>query len=107
MAGGPVPICKTSDVPENTVRLFEIEGRHVAVYNVDGTFYATDDECTHGAASLSEGVVDGDVIECPLHFACFDVRTGALLSGPIATNVPVYEVRVEGETVYVRQGHVR
>jgi 3-phenylpropionate/trans-cinnamate dioxygenase ferredoxin subunit len=54
-----------------------------------------------------QGRLRGAVIECPLHFACFDVRTGALLSGPVATDIPVYEVRVEAGTVYVRQGHRR
>jgi nitrite reductase/ring-hydroxylating ferredoxin subunit len=98
MAG--VAICKTSDVPENSVRFFEIEGRHLAVYNVDGTFYATDDECTHGAASLSEGVVDGDVIECPLHFGAFHIPTGKPVAAPCSIPLRTYKVQViDGDVI--------
>ena len=61
------------------------------------------DACGHQRAPLSRGRLEGQVVECPLHFARFDVRTGALLWGPIAEDVPVYEVRVDGEMVYVRR----
>jgi nitrite reductase/ring-hydroxylating ferredoxin subunit len=52
---------------------------------------------------LSRGKLEGDVVECPLHFARYDVRSGALLSGPVAAPVVCYTVRVEGDTVYVKQ----
>ena len=63
--------------------------------NVEGTFYALSDVCGHLRAPLSRGRLDGYSVECPLHFARFDVRTGALIDGPVATDVPTYQVRVE------------
>ena len=55
-----------------------------------------------GGATLDGGLV-GHVIECPLHYATFDVRTGKLLSGPVSADVPTYEVQVKDDTVYVRR----
>ena len=66
-------------------------------------FYALRDSCGHRQAPLSKGTLAGRVIECPLHFATFDVRTGKLLSGPASADVPTYEVRVEEDTVYVKR----
>jgi nitrite reductase/ring-hydroxylating ferredoxin subunit len=72
--------------------------------NVEGIFYALCDVCGHRQAPLSRGRLLGYLIECPLHFAQFDVRTGELVNGPVSTAVPIYEVRVAGETVYVKRG---
>jgi nitrite reductase/ring-hydroxylating ferredoxin subunit len=52
---------------------------------------------------LSRGRLDGHVVECPLHFAQFDLRTGKLVDGPVSADVPVYKVRVEGDTVFVER----
>src|SRR3989454_10157922 len=59
--------------------------------------------CGHRQAPLSKGTLEGHVIECPLHFATFDVRTGKLLSGPVAEDVPTYQVQVKDDTVYVKR----
>jgi nitrite reductase/ring-hydroxylating ferredoxin subunit len=101
MADGPVPVCKTSDVPSNSAKYVEVEGRNLAVYNLDGTFYATDDECTHGAASLSEGILDGDVIECTLHFGAFHIPTGKPVAAPCSIALRTYRVEVVGDDVLV------
>jgi nitrite reductase/ring-hydroxylating ferredoxin subunit len=98
---------KVSDLRPGQMKWVAVDRERVLLVNVDGAYYALKDQCGHQRAPLSRGKLRGQVVECPLHFACFDVRTGALLSGPVATDVPVYEVRVEGETVYVRHGHVR
>jgi 3-phenylpropionate/trans-cinnamate dioxygenase ferredoxin component len=77
-------------------------GRHwVAVYNVDGQYYAIDDVCTHDGGPLAEGEQRGHVVECPRHGAQFDVRTGQVLTAPAYTDVPAYEVRVEGDEIQV------
>ena len=60
-------VCAVSDVPENSVQRFEIGTSVFAVYNIGGTFYATDNECTHGSASLADGILEGGIIECTLH----------------------------------------
>jgi nitrite reductase/ring-hydroxylating ferredoxin subunit len=70
--------------------------------NVEGVFYALSDVCGHRNAPLSRGKLMGHLIECPLHFAQFDVRTGELVNGPVSTRVAIYQVRVEDDTVYVK-----
>ena len=77
-----VKICPASDVAEGSVKSFEVGNNVIAVYNVDGEFFATDNECTHGAASLAEGILEGDVIECTLHFGAFNVKTGEAVQAP-------------------------
>jgi nitrite reductase/ring-hydroxylating ferredoxin subunit len=104
MADAPVPVCKVSDVPSNSIKFVTIEGRNLAVYNVDGTFYATDDECTHGAASLSEGVIDGDVVECPFHFGAFHIPTGKPVAAPCSIPLRTYETQVVEDNVIVNLG---
>jgi nitrite reductase/ring-hydroxylating ferredoxin subunit len=96
-----VPLCATTEVAENTVKLVEAGGRTLAVYNIDGTFYATDDECTHGAASLSDGILDGDVIECTMHFGAFDVKTGKPVQEPCSIALRTYKVVVQDDQVFV------
>lgn len=98
MADGPIPVCRTSDVPNNSVKFYMVDGRSVALYNIDGAVYATDDECTHGAASLSEGTLDGDVIECPLHFGAFHIPSGKPIAAPCSVPIRTYRVDiVDGE----------
>ncbi len=62
-----MPLCKTEDVPVGEARKVETAGLTLAVFNVDRAFYVTDDHCTHGPGSLSEGFLEGDVIECNFH----------------------------------------
>jgi nitrite reductase/ring-hydroxylating ferredoxin subunit len=100
---GFVPVTMASALSPGTMTWVAIEQERVLLANVNGAFYALRDFCGHRGAPLSKGKLAGHVIECPLHFACFDVRTGKLLSGPTAADVPAYEVRVEGDTVYVKR----
>jgi len=95
-----VPLCATNDVAENTVRLVEAGGRALAVYNIEGTFYATDDECTHGAASLADGILDGHIIECTMHFGAFDVKTGKPVQEPCSIPLRTYKVVVQDDQVF-------
>jgi nitrite reductase/ring-hydroxylating ferredoxin subunit len=94
-------VCAVSDVPENAVKSFEIGTTTLAVYNIGGTFYATDNECTHGAASLADGILDGDVIECTLHFGAFEVKTGKAVSAPCFVPLRTYKVAVKDGQVLV------
>jgi nitrite reductase/ring-hydroxylating ferredoxin subunit len=79
----------------------EVGEQPIAIWNVEGEFFATTDTCTHEEASLSEGDLWGEVVECPLHGAQFDVRTGAVLSLPALFPIATYPVKVEGGAVYV------
>jgi naphthalene 1,2-dioxygenase ferredoxin component len=81
-----------------------VEGRELAICRVKGQFFATDDECTHGQAALSEGVVVGDVLECPLHQGRFCVRTGQPRGGPVNIPLRIYPTRNEGGKVFVEIG---
>ncbi|GAC1400438.1 MAG: non-heme iron oxygenase ferredoxin subunit [Chloroflexota bacterium] len=89
----------------NVVRV-EISGVPVAVWNVRGEFYATADTCTHEEASLAEGDLWDEVIECPLHGAQFDVTSGKVLCLPAIFSLDTYPVKVEDDGVYVGWGTV-
>jgi 3-phenylpropionate/trans-cinnamate dioxygenase ferredoxin subunit len=101
MRDGFVPVATTSELEPGTMTRVVIDRERVLVANVDGTFYAIQDSCGHRQAPLSKGKLEGCVVECPLHFAVFDVRTGKFLDGPTAADVPIYAVHVNEETVYV------
>jgi 3-phenylpropionate/trans-cinnamate dioxygenase ferredoxin subunit len=96
-----VKVAQVADIPPGRGRLVEVGGRLIALFNCAGTFYALDDTCTHAAASLSEGYLEGTAVECPLHGARFDLRTGAALWSPAFVPVATYAVRVDGPDVLV------
>ena len=75
--------------------------KEIALYNLGGEFYATDDVCTHAYASMSDGYVEGDQIECPLHGACFEIKTGKALTPPANRDLATYPVKIEGDTILV------
>jgi nitrite reductase/ring-hydroxylating ferredoxin subunit len=100
---GFVAVARVSDLAPGEMRFAAVEGERIVLAHVEGSFYALRDVCGHRNAPLSRGKLEGCVIECPLHFAQFDMRTGKLVDGPISADVPVYEVRVEGDTVYARR----
>lgn len=99
--------CSAADLEDCGILRIEPPGRRpVAVYRLGGEFYATDDTCTHGNASLAEGDVDEEgVVECPFHAGTFDVRTGEALSLPCVLPLKTYPVIVEDGAVYVDLEH--
>ncbi|NLU69918.1 bifunctional 3-phenylpropionate/cinnamic acid dioxygenase ferredoxin subunit [Streptomyces sp. HNM0574] len=95
-----IPVCRLEDLPEGeSVRI--ATQPPIAVFHADGEVYAIDDTCTHQDASLSEGFLEGCFIECPLHEASFDLRTGAPTCLPARRPVRTHRVTVEDGTVYV------
>ena len=96
-----VEICRVADVPEGEVRAFSVGTREIAVYHLEDGFHATDDLCTHGNASLADGVIDGDAIECPLHLGTFDIRTGAATAAPCSVALACYKVKIAAEMLLV------
>ena len=94
-------VCAVSDIAENSVKSFEVGTTTLAVYNVGGTFYATDNECTHGAASLADGILEDGIIECTMHFGAFDVKTGAAVQAPCHIPLRTYKVAVKDGQVLV------
>ena len=103
MQDGFVPVTRASELLPGAMTWVAIDRERVLIANVDGVYYALQDACGHRQAPLSKGTLRGYALECPLHFALFDVRTGKLLSGPASADVPTYQVRVEGDTVYVKR----
>jgi len=99
---GFVAVARVSELAAGEMKFAAVDGQRIVLANVEGRFYALRDVCGHRNAPLSRGRLVGHLIECPLHFALFDLRTGKLIDGPISTDVPAYEVRVDGETVYVK-----
>jgi len=98
-----VPVTATFELSPGMMKWVVVDRERVLIANVEGVFYALRDACGHRQAPLSKGRLEGYVIECPLHFATFDVRTGKLLSGPVAEDVPIYAVEVKDDTVYVKR----
>jgi nitrite reductase/ring-hydroxylating ferredoxin subunit len=94
-------LCRTTDVEEGGALRVAAAGLVFAVFNVDGTFFVTDDACTHGPGSLSEGYVDGEVVECNFHGGQFNVRTGEVVSPPCMVPVRSYHVTVEDGRVII------
>ncbi len=94
-------LCKTSDIPPGTGKQFEANGKTIAVFNVDGKFYAIDDTCTHAAASLSEGTIEGCEVVCPWHGATFDLQSGKASSLPAVKGVQTYPVMIEEDTLKI------
>ena len=85
-----------ADLPPGQIGLVVVDGDDVAVYNIAGKFYATDNYCTHADGPLNEGYLDGYSVVCPWHDSCFDVRDGSVLRGPAREPVKAYRVVVEG-----------
>ena len=77
-----VKVASLSELHERSCRRVEVAGRKIGLFLLDGEVFAIDDTCTHAEASLCEGEIDGDEIVCPLHFATFDIKTGACTGPP-------------------------
>jgi nitrite reductase/ring-hydroxylating ferredoxin subunit len=102
-AGMPqrIELCSTDDLAPGDAMKVETPAGDLAVFNVGGAFFVTDDACTHGQASLAEGFVDGEVVECYLHSGQFNVRTGEAVSAPCTAPVKTYPAIVEGGKIFV------
>ena len=92
-----IEACSTSDIDREDVRRFVHGGRIYALYHSpDGKFYATDGRCTHEGFPLTEGLVIGNIIECPKHNGRFDYRTGQAKAAPACIDLKTYPAKVEG-----------
>ena len=94
-------VCEVGDIEPGTGRCFNVEGELVSVFNSEGEFYAVADTCTHADASLADGELFGEEIECPLHFARFNLKTGAATAPPAHEDLKTYLVRVRNGEVEV------
>lgn len=97
-----VDICKVSDIPIGEARMILVNEVAVGIFNVSGTFFAIDDACPHAGASLSRGIVEGDVVRCRIHHWRFCIRNGIYLDEiKPSCNVRDYPVRVVGDQIQI------
>jgi nitrite reductase/ring-hydroxylating ferredoxin subunit len=101
MSDNWIQVAKLDDVPEDSTFVVSVAGEPVCLYNLGGKIYATHDICTHAHASLAEGFIDGENIECPLHQGLFHIPTGKAVSPPVEEDLRVYVVKVEGDQIFV------
>src|SRR5262249_1517706 len=99
-----IELCNASDVDVGAVLKVEKDDLTLAVFNLDGEFFVTDDHCTHGPGSLSEGFVEGDVVECNFHGGQFNIRTGAVVAPPGMVPIKTHPPVVEGGKVLIQGG---
>ena len=92
---------KASDIPRGGLALIDVGGTRITVANVDGSYYAFDDACTHEQCSLAEGDLDGLTVICMCHGAEFDVSTGAVLAPPATVPLRTYPIRVADDTLQI------
>ena len=91
-----VRVASTEEIPNGQAKLVEVDGNEIAVFNVDGSFHAIDNSCTHVGGPLCEGEISGAEVTCPWHGAVFDVTSGQVLGPPAGSDVNRYNVRVAG-----------
>ncbi|HET8628933.1 MAG TPA: bifunctional 3-phenylpropionate/cinnamic acid dioxygenase ferredoxin subunit [Thermomicrobiales bacterium] len=96
-----VKVARVDEIAPETALRVEVGDEPIAVFNLDGEFYAICDTCSHEEASLSDGDIFGDVVECPLHGSQFDIRTGKALTLPAVLPVATYDVQVEDGDIFV------
>ena len=103
MSGTWVEACAVDDVEEEDVIRFDHGGRVYAIYrSPDGDFVATDGICSHEHTCLADGLVMGDIIECPKHNGRFNYKTGQAKGAPVCINISTFPVKVEGDTVFLQ-----
>jgi len=99
--GNWVRVASVDETHTSAVRGIEVNGYELALYNIEGEIYCTSNICTHAYALLSDGFLEGDEIECPLHAGRFHIPSGKALCAPATENLTVYETRVSGTDVFV------
>jgi 3-phenylpropionate/trans-cinnamate dioxygenase ferredoxin subunit len=94
-------VARATEIEPGEMRQVRVGRKRIAIINVEGEFFAIDDTCTHEEASLSEGDLFGDIVECPLHGAAFNVRTGEVEAFPAVVPVETYQVRIVDDEIQV------
>ena len=98
-----VRVAETKDIQSSNMRPIDLDSVRVGIVNVDRSYYAIGNICTHLGGSFNEGKLEGYDVECPWHGSKFDVRTGEPTKPPARQTVATYEVKVEGNNILVRK----
>ena len=96
-----IKIAQTSEVAEDESIAIETNGKQLALHFSENEYFVTDNVCTHQYALLSDGYIEDGCVECPLHQAKFDLRTGQAMCAPATVDIQTYSVKVEGDDIYV------
>lgn len=96
-----IRIASTDQLDDDEVIPFTVGEKQLALYRSEGDFFASDNVCTHAYALLSDGYLEDGCIECPLHQAKFDIKTGRAMCAPATNNIRVYPIKVEGQDILV------
>ena len=96
-----VKVASTDEIAPGSSKQIEVDGQQIALFNIDGDYYAIDNTCTHRGGPLAEGSVEGETVTCPWHGGQFNVKTGAVEGPPPAISVTKYNLRVQGNDVEV------
>jgi nitrite reductase/ring-hydroxylating ferredoxin subunit len=96
------PVAKISEIPEGDCKSIKVDGEAIALFNVGGKFYATEDTCKHRGGSLGEGTLDETIVTCPLHGWTYDVTNGDCEMNA-KVKLDTYTVTVEGETIIIEK----
>jgi 3-phenylpropionate/trans-cinnamate dioxygenase ferredoxin subunit len=99
---GFVPAATTHEIPPGGRKSLNLEGRQILLVRIQDQFFAVEDVCTHDSQPLTDGAIENGSVACPRHGARFDLKTGQALCMPAVEPVPVLDVRIEGDTVFVR-----
>jgi len=96
-----VTVAKAGDILPGEVQYVEVDDYRLAICNVNGSFYCIEDTCTHDGGPLGQGMLDGDLIECPRHGARFNVVTGRPARMPAVSAVETFDVKIDGDNIMV------
>lgn len=100
---GLIKVCEVADIRPGEMLAVDMDDLPpLVIYNVDGEFYSTSNLCTHSIAMLSDGYLEGDIIECPLHGGCFNVRTGEATHFPCEEPLETFVVEVSEGALFIR-----
>ncbi len=94
-------VATVGDIPAGTAKAVDVDGKKIALFNINGSFFAIDDTCTHKGGPLSEGEVEENQVTCHWHGATFDIKSGEVLGPPANQGVGRYNVKVEGSDVKI------
>lgn len=95
-------IAKKQDMRSAEIRAFIVNGQSIILCRIEDEFFAFDEICSHQHQSLAEGWLENHTIECPFHGAQFDIRTGEAITLPAVENIKTYEVKYEGDHIFVK-----
>lgn len=99
-----VEVASLADVPEGNMLGVTVGDKEIALFNLGGTVCATSNLCTHAYAFLTDGWLDGETVECPLHAGVFEVRTGKGMGPPVPEDLKTFPVRLVGDAIEVNVG---